>query len=121
MFQFIVTTIFMVSLGVILYIAVRTLPRIDENALPEKKSVLERWIASEIPEKVDAAVNSFTVKFLRKIKVILLKVDNSLSSHLTRIKPDSRDKQNLNIDFKEIAESKNEKEKVENSPDSDNN
>jgi hypothetical protein len=95
----------MISLGVILYIAVRTLPRIEESAPTEKKSVMERWIASEVPGKLDAALNGFLVKFLRKLKVFLLKVDNSLSLRLRKINPetDPLEKTKPNIDFSEIS------------------
>lgn len=105
MLQFIATNILMISLGVILYITVRTLPRIDDSQLPEKKGVLERWIASEMPEKIDAALNSFLAKFLRRLKVSLLKIDNSLGRHLRKIKikGNGDEKTKTNIDFKEIS------------------
>lgn len=104
MFQFIVTNIFMISLGTILYVTVRTLPRIEEGGAPERKGILERWIASEIPEKLDAAFNSFLAKFLRKLKVWLLKVDNFISEHLKKIKPENGNgKTKPAIDFSEIS------------------
>lgn len=109
MLQFIVTDVLMVSLGAILYLAVRTLPRVEENLPSEKKGIFERWIASEVPEKIDVAINGFLAKLLRKIKVLLLKVDNSLSGHLQKIKPEGLngnggDKAKPTIDFKEITE-----------------
>lgn len=103
MFEFILTNILMVALGVILYLAVRTLPRLEEEPGGESKSLIERWVASELPEKIDVALNSFTEKFLRKVKVLLLKVDNALSGHLKRIKPENS-KPASAIDFKEITE-----------------
>lgn len=106
MFQFIVTNILMVSLGVVLYVMVRTLPRIEEETAAENKSFLDRWVASEIPEKIDKALNSFLVKFLRKSKVLLLKIDNALGRHLQKIKPEGangKDQQKPAIDFQEIT------------------
>ena len=118
MAQFIFTNLLMLSLGVILYVEVRTLPRIEESAPVEKKSVLERWIASEIPEKIDSALKDFSVKFLRRFKVLLLKVDNSLSSHLRKIKPeaDPAAKTKPTIDFSEISGKNKEEGNSGNNP-----
>ncbi|MBU6500979.1 MAG: hypothetical protein KGJ89_02535 [Patescibacteria group bacterium] len=104
MAQFIFTNIFMISLGTILYVAVRTLPRIEMSG-EDKKGIMERWLASELPEKVDVAMNGFLVKFLRKLKILLLKVDNSLSGHLRKIRPENTgaNAQKPAIDFKEIS------------------
>ena len=108
-----IKTFAIASVGVILYVAVRTLPRIEEPAPEEKKGLLERWIASEVPEKLDAVLNGFLVKFLRKLKVFLLKIDNSLSSHLRKIRPETNpiEKTKPNIDFSEIS-GKNKEEGV---------
>ena len=102
----------MISVGAVIYIFVRALPRVELGSQSEKKNILERWIASEIPDRVDAALNGFTVKFLRKLKVLLLKVDNTLSGHLQKIKPEAASangngKPKPVIDFKEIAAEKN--------------
>jgi len=110
MFQFIVTDLFMLSLGAILYLMVRALPRIAEE--PEKKSFLDRWAHSEIPEKVDVALNGFLFKFLRRVKIFILKLDNALSRELHKIKPvDGAVKPN--IDFKEIVEQRKEENQSE--------
>ncbi|HUZ92580.1 MAG TPA: hypothetical protein VNG29_01105, partial [Candidatus Paceibacterota bacterium] len=59
MLQFLLTTILLLSVGAILLVAVRTLPRIEDDGAIEKKGILERWIASEIPEKIDASLHGF--------------------------------------------------------------
>ena len=98
--EFIFTTILMVCLGTVLYLMVRALPRIEDTP-DEDKSFFDRWAHSEIPEKVDAAFNSFLLKFLRKIKVYIMKLDNGVGKHLQKIKP--KDKTPHPIDFKEIS------------------
>lgn len=98
--EFIFTIILMVCLGTVLYLTVQALPRIEEVPLNEK-GFLERWATSEMPEKIDAAFNNFLLKFLRKLKVMVLKFDNSLSKHLQKVKPEA-DKRPA-IDFKEIS------------------
>ena len=89
MLQFIVTNIFFLSLGVILYVAVRTLPRIDGSIAPERKGAWERWLASGVPERIDRALNGFLFKALRRLKVLLLRADNALNARLQKIKPGS--------------------------------
>ena len=108
--EFIFTTILMICLGTVLYLTVQALPRIEEVPSDEK-GFLERWAHSEMPEKIDAAVNNFLLKFLRKIKVLILKLDNALAKHLQKIKPEE-DKRPA-IDFKEIGGQNKEEEKPE--------
>jgi hypothetical protein len=106
--EFIFTTILMICLGTVLYLTVQALPRIEEVPSDEK-GFLDRWANSEMPEKIDAAFNNFLLKFLRKIKVLVLKLDNTLAKHLQKIKPEE-DKR-PNIDFKEISGQNKEEEK----------
>lgn len=98
--QFIFTIILMICLGTVLYLTVQALPRIEEVPSDEK-GFLERWARSEMPERIDAAFNNFLLKLLRKVKVLVLKLDNALAKHLQRMKPEE-DKR-PNIDFKEMS------------------
>ncbi len=98
--EFIFTIILMIGVGIMLYLTVQALPRIEE-ASSEEKGFLERWAHSEMPEKIDVAFNNFLLKFLRRIKVLVLKFDNALAKHLQKIKPEE-DKRPT-IDFKEIS------------------
>ena len=101
----------MVSLSMVLYLMVRALPRIVDDPSYEKKGLLDRWAHSQIPEKVDIALNGWLLKALRKVKVLLLKVDNNLSKHLEKVKPEENGKKPA-IDFKEISgQNKEGKEK----------
>lgn len=104
MLQFIFTDILMLSLGAVLYLMVRALPRIVEDP-SEKKNFLDRWAHSDAPEKMDAVLNSFLFKFLRKVKVLVLKLDNALSRGLRKVKPEESGVKPT-IDFKEIIEQK---------------
>ncbi len=94
----------MISFSAVLYLMVRALPRIAEAPDMEKRSVLDRWAHSQIPERVDLFLNSFLLKLLRKIRVLVLRLDNSLSRSLQKVKPgDEANDKRPNIDFKEIA------------------
>lgn len=100
MLQFIVTDALFFSVGVILFLAIRTIPRIGEEE-GKKRGYLERLILSDIPERVDGAINLFLVKFLRRFKVVLLKMENATTRKLHRMKADEDAKPSL--DFAEIA------------------
>jgi hypothetical protein len=105
MVEFIFTTILMLCLGAVLYLMVRALPRIEE--VPEgegesHKNVFERWAHSEIPEKIDAAFSGFMLKFLRRVKIVVLRMDNAIAKGLRKMQP-QENRANTNIDFKEIS------------------
>lgn len=83
--QFILMNVLMVSVGAILVLVARTLPRVDHD-VPVRTNVIERFVASEIPEKLDAVFNSASSKFLRKLRVWVLKLDNAIHRQLSKIK-----------------------------------
>lgn len=85
MIQFIFTNLLMLSVGVIVYIFVRALPRVEKEEV-QKTGLIERWITSDLPEKFDFAVNNFLVKFLRKLKVFILRIDNVIGDRLRHVK-----------------------------------
>ncbi len=106
MLQFILTTVLMASLGTMLYLVARSLPRVGEEA-SGKQNFLDRLSSSEIPEKIDAAFNNFLTKSLRRTKVVLMKVDNFINDKLKRVSPNGNGKPK--IDFKDLAETNEEK------------
>lgn len=105
MFQFILANIAMLSVGVVLYLLAHSLPRIGE-AETEPKGILERWVASDLPEKLDGVFNSFVGKLLRKLKIVILKIDNAVSESLKKVK--SQGNGSKSLDFKEIMGDKEE-------------
>ena len=109
MLQFVIVNIVMISAGVILYLVIRALPRIDEEEAPSRKAnFLDRWAASELPEKFDVILNSFLEKILRRVKIFLLKIDNTLSGRLKKIKTENGKKESLIDGFKKLSEDKRE-------------
>lgn len=98
----------MLSLGVILYVVVRTLPRVDGSVAPDKKGAWERWLTSGMPERIDKALNGFLFKFLKRVKVLLLKADNAISGQLTKVKPEGNGGVTTKpgVDFRAIKENK---------------
>lgn len=107
--QFILTNILMLSLGVILYVVVRTLPRVDETAVSEKKGAWERWLASGMPERIDRALNGFLFKLLKRVRVLLLKADNAVSGQLKKVKKEENGgAAKSGVDFRAIKEENKE-------------
>ena len=88
MLQFILTDILFLSLGAVLYIVVRSLPRMHESE-PRKSGLLERWVISEIPERMDAAIGSFSAKFFRRMRIYTMKLDNALNKKIQSAKSDA--------------------------------
>ncbi len=76
----------MLSLGAILYIFARALPRIDENA-DEKllRPKQTHWIVLYL-ERADVWLKSFFEKFLRRARVLILKLDNLIATRLNHFK-----------------------------------
>ena len=105
MVEFIFTTLLMLCLGAVLYLMVRVLPRLEEAPAGEgekTKNVFERWAHSEVPERIDAAFSGFMLKFLRRVKIVVLRIDNAIAKSLRKIQP-QENRANTNIDFKEIS------------------
>ena len=104
MVLFAFTLLLMFSLSAVLYLMVRALPRLSEGPVVERRGLLDRWAHSEIPEKIDGAFNTWLLKFLRKFKVFVLKLDNAVSNHLHKIHHENQTaEKKAAIDFKEIS------------------
>ncbi len=102
-----------VSAGVLLFIVARALPRVsEESARGPRASRLMSYL-----EKADAFVKRLSERFLRKARVILMKLENVVGTKLTAYKKDGDSmsrRSNLKLEFSEAvldeAEGKEEKE-----------
>ncbi|MDD5060973.1 MAG: hypothetical protein PHN44_01660 [Candidatus Marinimicrobia bacterium] len=88
MYDFILQIFIMFSLGTVIFLVARALPRISETETANAPKSRTNWFSSFPFEKVDAAVNAFSEKTLRKIKLILMKTDNMVSRQLNKFKKD---------------------------------
>lgn len=86
MYNFILQIFIMVSLGLVIFLVARTLPRIGETEALQNPKAKANWLSSFPFEKVDVVVNASTEKMLRKIKLILMKMDNTVSKQLNKFK-----------------------------------
>lgn len=74
------------SLGFIIYLMARALPRVENNPQPTRgPNFFERLIAKVPMSKLDSNINGFLARFLRKIKVFTLKMDNFINDRLGKL------------------------------------
>ncbi len=115
MYNFVFQIALMVSFGTAIYIFAKAVPRIGDEAVTEEKTVSPRQLKflSKVPkikiEKIDRAINVILEKALRKIKLFLMRLDNSTTRFLNRVKDHSEIK-------KRWGEKKNLFESGEDSP-----
>ena len=88
MYNFILQTIVMISLGTMIYLVARAMPRVTEIPKIEPAKDYFDSLVKKFPlEKWDMLATLWTEKFLRKLKIVVLRLDNLLSKHLSNLKP----------------------------------
>ena len=88
MYDFLLQTIVFASLGLVIFLLARTLPRLSEEVASTevKNHYFDRFIKKLPLEKIDSTLNSFIGKALRRTKIVILKVDNLLNRYLNKNK-----------------------------------
>ena len=87
MYDFILQTVLVASLAVMAFLAARALPRVEPDDEPE--SLFDRmnaWFGKLPLHHLDDRVNGLLFKFLKRVRVIVMKIDNRLIHHLDRVK-----------------------------------
>jgi len=75
----------MVSLGAMVYLIARAIPRVGEGEhLAEKTEGTSRTLVSVSLERVDRLLSAATEKTLRRIKVLMLKIEGAISRSLEK-------------------------------------
>jgi hypothetical protein len=97
MYNFILQFLIMTSLAIIIYLVARATPRIDENIVFSKsKNSFFDNIAYKLPlEKIDLISSNLLEKLLRRVKIIILKIDNILTKKLGNFKSVSSSQEDL--------------------------
>ena len=76
----------MASVGLILYLLARALPRVDDADLEAKpKQGLPHWV-HEYLERLDVWILGVVEKFLRRTRLGILKIDNTLAEKMRRFR-----------------------------------
>ena len=97
MYNFILQFLIMTSLAIIVYLVARATPRIDENIVFSKsKNSFFDNIVHKLPlEKIDLMSSNLLEKLLRRVKIIILKIDNILTKKLGNFKSVSSSQEDL--------------------------
>lgn len=86
MITFILQIIAIIALGFIVYMLGRVVPRVHETDIEKaKETSLFHWLVGYL-ERVDDWLLWLFEKFLRKLKVNIMKLDNTISKRLARFK-----------------------------------
>ena len=108
--MYIFTILLLLAISAMLYLMVRALPRVAEEA-GTKETFLDRWARSKLPEKIDIAINGMLVKLLRRVKVVALKFDNAVSVGLRKAAAEEREKERrAGFDLKDIKDAPDDRE-----------
>jgi hypothetical protein len=84
MLKFVLNTLIMLSLGAILYLMARAMPRVhdgDTSGIPLKSHWLNTYL-----EKFDERLKRLLEKFIHQLRVWILKLDNYFSQKLKSFK-----------------------------------
>lgn len=88
MYNFILQLIVMLSLGAIIYLIARAAPRVTEAESPLPKENYFDKLVRKLPlEKADAFVSAYFEWFLRKLKIVILRLENIVEKHFRKLKP----------------------------------
>lgn len=84
--RFVLQIIVFSSLGLVIYMIARAIPRVPEEvATPRRSNWVDR-LMSKIPmAAIDERINSFFAKFLRKFRVVVMKTDNFINDRLGKL------------------------------------
>ncbi|MEK7611795.1 MAG: hypothetical protein AAB407_00395 [Patescibacteria group bacterium] len=87
MYDFILQTSLFVSLGVVIYLLARAMPRVEEGAvIPHAPGFFDRSLQRLPLKKIDAWLNSSSVKMLRKARIFVMRFDNFVENRLSHLK-----------------------------------
>jgi hypothetical protein len=93
----------LIGSGLLILLFIRALPRVEELA-PLKRGMLERWLTSQLPERIDAMSHAAFLRTLRRLKVFTLRIDNSINKKLQRMKLESGEAIGMpKIDLKKVV------------------
>ncbi len=86
MYNFILQIAIMIGLGTMVYLIGRATPRIGDEIPRQSGAKFDHLLNSLRLEKFDVVLGNFLEKFLRKIKLILMQMDNITSNYLNKVR-----------------------------------
>jgi len=102
---FILEIVFFISLGLIVFLFVRKLPYVSDISQKELSAVQRKGLFnSEWIDKIDNKFIDLLSKWLRKMKLIVMRLDNYVARHLESIKHKGSQEATTQNILKEIGE-----------------
>ena len=86
MYNFVLQILMFSSLGLIIYLFARAVPRVGEAEAPRGSGFFDKLMAKLPMAKIDKSLDSFFAKFLRKLRVVIMKLDNFINHRLGKLK-----------------------------------
>lgn len=112
MLAYILEVIFFISAGVVLYLLIVHMPVLEgmgQEVSTKKKSILQEKIA----QLADKKFATGAVKFLRRLRLIILKLDNSVAKRLEKMKEkvEEQSQDSKSHILKEVTEGREENDR----------
>ncbi len=93
MYDFFLQISLFASLGVIVYMLARTMPRVsDGEEMSHNTSAFDRFLRHLPLSKIDSRLNELFEKTLRKLKVLVMRIDNFINTHLSKLRKNGKTK-----------------------------
>lgn len=91
MYNFTLQLFFIGSASVVVYLFTRALPRVaDQDEPPTVYDYFDAWLAKLPLHHVDSRLNALLFKFLKRVRVVVMKIDNYLIRHLARVQQNGK-------------------------------
>lgn len=95
MYDFTLQLFFIGSASLVVYMFVRALPRVaDIDKPPTIYDYFDAWLAKLPLHHVDSRLNALLFKFLKRVRVIIMKIDNHLIHYLERVRQNGKQTEN---------------------------
>jgi len=91
MYHFTLQLFFIGSASLVVYMFVRALPRVaDIHEPPTIYDYFDAWMAKFPLHQLDGRLNMLLFKFLKRVRVVVMKIDNHLIRHLERVRQNGK-------------------------------
>lgn len=91
-----------VGLAAVVYVFVKAAPRVGD--LPQEKKESFHWVKNLPLDKLDNSLSCFAEKWLRRIRVFIMKLDHSIVHRINKIKTNKQINGKKEEIFKSISE-----------------
>ncbi len=104
MYDFIVHIVLVGSLGIMIYLLARALPRVADEQGVLQSGFFDRLVERLPLQRIDLVISGALEKLLRKAKILVLKLDNTINRYLEQIRKHSPAVKAAEVNLKEKME-----------------